>query len=109
MTPALAAADRAVRELLAELTLNGECLTSTSDAGLEEMGVTSVSMIELVYAVEDRFSIQIEDQEVRPENFGSIGSLVALVARKMGSPDLLQQPRPTAAMVVEHLRKDMLS
>jgi acyl carrier protein len=82
MTPVLMAADRGVREVLAELTLNGHCLTVGSDASLESIGMTSVGMIELVYAVEDRFSIHIDDDEVRPENFASIGSVVALVARK---------------------------
>jgi acyl carrier protein len=46
------------------------------------MGIDSVRMIELVYALEDRFSIKIEDEEVRPENFFSIASLVALIASK---------------------------
>jgi acyl carrier protein len=78
-------ADRAVRELLAELTLNEACLTSASDASLEAIGMTSVAMIEFVYAVEDRFSIHIADEEVAPENFASIGSVVALVARKCPS------------------------
>ena len=39
-------------------------------------------MIELVYALENRFAIEIGDDEVAPENFTSIGSLAALVARK---------------------------
>jgi acyl carrier protein len=81
----LAVADRAVRELLAELTLNGDCLTSASEAPLETVGMTSVVMIELVYAVEDRFAIHIDDDEVAPENFASIGSVAALVARKCPS------------------------
>lgn len=80
-----AGADRAVRELLAELTLNPDCLHSDSDAPLETIGMTSVVMIELVYAVEDRFAIHIADEEVAPENFASIGSVVALVARKCPS------------------------
>jgi acyl carrier protein len=81
----LAVADRAVRELLAELTLNADCLTSATDTPLETVGMTSVVMIELVYAVEDRFAIQIDDDEVAPENFASIGSVAALVARKCPS------------------------
>lgn len=85
MTSVLPDTDRAVRELLAELTLNGDCLTAASSAPLEAIGMTSVAMIELVYAVEDRFAIQIADDEVRPENFASIGSVVALVARKCPS------------------------
>ena len=39
-------------------------------------------MIELVYALENRFAIEIGDDEVAPENFSSIESLTALVARK---------------------------
>jgi acyl carrier protein len=57
-------------------------LSHASDAPLETMGIDSVRMIELVYALEDRFSIKIEDEDVRPENFFSIASLTALIARK---------------------------
>jgi acyl carrier protein len=81
----LAIADSAVRELLAEVTYNKDCLTTASDVSLEAIGLTSVAMIELVYAIEDRFAIHIEDDEVAPENFASIGSLAALVARKCPS------------------------
>jgi acyl carrier protein len=41
-------------------------------------------MIELVYGLEDRFSITIGDDEVLPENFASIAALTALVERKCG-------------------------
>jgi len=75
-------AERVVRELLSELTLNEDCLHHSSDAPLETVGVNSVAMIELVYALEDRFSIRIGDEEVAPEHFASIGSVAALVARK---------------------------
>ncbi len=85
MTRLNGGADRAVRELLAELTLNEDCLTSASDATLETIGMNSVAMVELVYAVEDRFAIRIEDDEVAPENFASIGAVVELVARKCPS------------------------
>jgi acyl carrier protein len=46
------------------------------------MGVDSVAMIELVFALEERFAIQILEDEVAPENFSSIESLTLLVARK---------------------------
>jgi acyl carrier protein len=75
-------ADRAVREILSEITLNDDCLRDKRDASLETIGIDSVRMIELVYALEDRFSIQIGDDEVGPENFSTIASLTALVARK---------------------------
>ena len=74
--------ERAVREILTDITLNDGCLQHPSDAPLEATGIDSVGMIELVYALENRFAIQIGDDEVAPENFASIGSLAALVARK---------------------------
>jgi acyl carrier protein len=80
MTPA--ATERAVREILQEITLSGECLRAPSEMDLEAIGVDSVAMIELVFALEDRFAIQIHEDEVAPENFSSIESLTSLVARK---------------------------
>jgi acyl carrier protein len=75
-------ADRAVREILSELTLSDDCFHHPSDASLETIGIDSVRMIELVYALEDRFAIEIGDDDVGPENFSSIASLTALVTRK---------------------------
>lgn len=75
-------AERAVREILTEVTLNEGCLQHASDAPLEATGIDSVGMIDLVYELENRLSIEIRDDEVAPENFGSIRSLAALVARK---------------------------
>jgi acyl carrier protein len=71
-----------VREVLLEVTLKDDCLHRPGDVALETIGIDSVRLIELVYALEDRFSIQIRDDEVGPENFSSIASLAALVARK---------------------------
>ena len=74
--------ERAVREILTDITMNDGCLEHPSDAPLDGTGIDSVGMIELVYALENRFAIKIGDDEVAPENFTSIGSLTALVARK---------------------------
>ena len=75
-------ADRAVRQILSEITLKDDCLRHDSNVSLETIGIDSVRMIELVYALEHRFSIEIADDEVGPENFSSIASLTALVERK---------------------------
>ena len=71
-----------VRSLLAEITLDETCLRTPPDVPLETIGVDSIGMIDLVYGLEERFSITIEDHEVMPENFGSIAALTALVTRK---------------------------
>jgi acyl carrier protein len=74
--------DRAVREVLSEITVKDDCLRQPTDAPLETIGIDSVRMIELVYALEDRFSIEIAENEVGPENFSTISSLTALITRK---------------------------
>lgn len=74
--------EQRVRTLLAEITLNDTCLRSPPGETLEVIGVDSIGMIDLVYGLEDRFAITIEDEEVLPENFGSIAALTALVERK---------------------------
>ena len=80
MSPA--AQERAIREVLSAITLSDECLVVPRDITLEALGVDSAAMIELLYALEDRFSIQIGEDEVAPEYFASIDTLTALVARK---------------------------
>jgi acyl carrier protein len=85
VSPASYDAERTVREILSEITLNENCLHQSSEVALETIGIDSVGMIELVYALEDRFSIEIADEEIAPENFASIDSLAALIARKCPS------------------------
>ena len=70
MSPA-AAQERAIREVLSAVTLSDECLVVPRDITLEALGVDSAAMIELLYALEDRFSIQIGEHEVEPEHFAS--------------------------------------
>jgi acyl carrier protein len=74
--------ERQVRALLADITLDDGCLRNPSDMALDVMGVDSIGMIDLVYGLEERFAITIKDDEVLPENFGSIAALTALVRRK---------------------------
>ena len=71
-----------VRALLARLTMNEHSLTGARDLGLEEIGVDSVAMIDLVYGLEEEFAITIGDDEVMPDNFESIATITAMVERK---------------------------
>jgi acyl carrier protein len=80
VTPA--ATERVVREILSEIALTDDCLRAPGDMTLDAIGVDSAGMIELVFALEDRFSIQIGEDEIDPGNFQSIESLTALVVRK---------------------------
>ena len=66
---------------MARLTYNDRCLVE-SDVVLDEIGIDSVGMIDLVYALEEQFAITINDEDVMPENFRSIAAITALVTRK---------------------------
>jgi acyl carrier protein len=74
-----------IRQVLSEITLSASPLNAPAGAALDEVGVDSVGMIDLVYQLEDCFSIQISDADVTPENFGSVASLVAMVKRRCSS------------------------
>ena len=50
---------------------------------LEEGIVDSTGVLELVMFVEETFGVVIEDQEIVPENFDSVGQLAAYIQRKM--------------------------
>lgn len=50
---------------------------------LEEGIVDSQGVMELLLFVEDSFNISVDDLEITPENFDSVGRLAAFVRRKM--------------------------
>ena len=51
---------------------------------LEEGIVDSVGVMELVAFVEEKFSLKIDDTDVTPDNFDSVGRLAAFIRRKTG-------------------------
>lgn len=66
-------------------------LFTEDDAALEdnvsflESGlVDSTGMMEVIFFIEETFSISVDDTEMVPENLDSVESLVAFVARKQG-------------------------
>jgi acyl carrier protein len=48
---------------------------------LAEGGLDSVAMVRLLAGVEDGFATTLPPAEITPENFASLGALVALVRR----------------------------
>lgn len=51
---------------------------------LESGLVDSTGMMEVIFFIEETFSIGVDDVEMIPENLDSVESLVAFVARKQG-------------------------
>ena len=73
--------DYVVRELL-----HGEEGGLAADTPLLEWGVIdSLSLAELLAFIEQRFSIQVAEEEVTPDHFQSLGALSALLARLSGA------------------------
>jgi acyl carrier protein len=55
--------------------------TLSPEAALSELGVSSLKMVGLMLSVEAEFDLSIPQNEITPENFRSINSIHALVAR----------------------------
>jgi acyl carrier protein len=49
---------------------------------LEEGIVDSTGVLELVLFVEDTYNIEVDDDEIVPDNFDSVGSLAAFIERE---------------------------
>ena len=55
----------------------------SDDASLLDEGIVdSTGVLELVLFVEERFDIEVQDNEIVPDNFDSINSLASYIERK---------------------------
>jgi acyl carrier protein len=74
--------------IIEELNWNGTQQDLTEDYPLIDRHVVdSLGLFELVSFVEGEFGVEIRDEELVPENFGTIGDIVKFVDSKRG-PDL---------------------
>jgi acyl carrier protein len=51
------------------------------DARLSELGLSSIKMVNLMLAVETEFDLTIPQGDITPDNFRSVASIEALLAR----------------------------
>ena len=51
---------------------------------LDEGVIDSTGILEMVSFLEEEFSIHVEDEELVPENLGSIDNVVAYLTKKIG-------------------------
>jgi acyl carrier protein len=85
--PADFTAHPAIRDRL--LRLVGEILGKSGDAAasvpaearLSELGMSSIKMVNLMLAVETEFDLTIPQGDITPDNFRSVASVEALLAR----------------------------
>ncbi|HWQ28589.1 MAG TPA: acyl carrier protein [Dehalococcoidia bacterium] len=72
--------------IVRELRWNGGPEALTLDYPLiENHVVDSLGLFTLVTFVENQFGIEVGDEELVPENFGTIGAIVSLIERKKAS------------------------
>jgi acyl carrier protein len=74
-----------VRKFILENYLIGENedALSDDDSFLEKGIIDSTGILEMVMFVEETYGIEVEDDEVIPDNFDSVGKLLAYINRKI--------------------------
>jgi acyl carrier protein len=74
-----------IREFIIENFLFGNANGLKDDTSfLEEGIIDSTGVLELVTFLEENFSIQVDDEELIPENLDSIDNVSAYLERKIG-------------------------
>jgi len=78
--------DRLLR-LVAQILGWPEAATTLPLEGrLNELGMSSIKMVNLMLAIETEFDLAIPQGDITPENFRSVASVEALLARLLGEP-----------------------
>lgn len=86
--PSTVAADveARVRDFIANNFYVSDPADLEADVPLVERGlVDSTGILEVVSFLETEFGVKIGDEEMTPENLGSIGRIAAFVARRRGA------------------------
>lgn len=76
-----------VRQFIAEnFPLSNDAFALEEDDSLIETGVIdSTGVLEVIGFVEDRYSIEVADAEVLPENLDSINNIASFVTSKLAA------------------------
>jgi acyl carrier protein len=73
--------DRLLRQVAQLLGKPDAAATLPVDGRLSELGMSSIKMVNLMLAVEMEFDITIPQSDITPENFRSVGTIEALLAK----------------------------
>jgi acyl carrier protein len=82
-----------VRHFVAENMLySGNGFTLSDTASFLEHGIAdSTSVLELIMFVEEDFGLDVEDEEIVPDNFDSVAGLAAYIRRKTARASSVSQ------------------
>jgi acyl carrier protein len=58
----------------------------------DDLGLDSMAVIELLFEIEDKFKIQIPDQDLR--GLSTVASVALFVQKRLASPQLAAAPKP---------------
>jgi acyl carrier protein len=75
------------RFIIEELSFSGDPAALDDDDYplLDNQVIDSLGVFQLVSFLEDEFGIEVDDEELVPDNFATIGRIVALVERSQGT------------------------
>jgi len=80
-----------VREFVVENFLFGDGESLREDTSFMEEGIIdSTGILELVFFLEESFSISVEDDELIPENMDSLASIAGFISRKLNGSSAAQ-------------------
>jgi acyl carrier protein len=71
--------------LVGQILGKGDGQSVPADARLSELGMSSIKMVNLMLAVEGEFDLAIPQQDITPDNFRSVTSIEALLARLLAA------------------------
>jgi len=73
-----------IRQYILEnfLFTDEESALDVNDSFMEQGIIDSTGILEVIQFVEERFGIQVEDEEMIPENLDSVANLVKFVSQK---------------------------
>lgn len=77
--------DKVTRFISEELSGGTQIETITTDYPLLERGVLdSLGLFQLVGFLESEYGVEIQDEELVPDNFGTVGNIARLIQAKRG-------------------------
>lgn len=73
--------DRLLHIVVDLLAAGGEARPFSCEEQLSAVGLTSLDMVSLMFAIENEFDITLDQSDITPENFSTLATVEALVAR----------------------------
>lgn len=79
-------AEKKIRDFILEnyLFTDDQSELNNGDSFLEQGIIDSTGIMEVIYFIEEQFSIAVEDEEMIPDNLDSVNNLMKFISSKQG-------------------------